>query len=259
MAWHLNRALTTLRAEVDARWPGRDRASDGTIGDAAHAASTSDHNPDPDGTVDAWDMDKDGVDPWAVIEAFERHEAARYWIYNRQIATRDNGWRRERYFGDNPHDKHVHFNTRDGFQHSTKPYGVFPPEDDMQLTDTIHWRTNGVVKYSAPTSTVEGALTSTHYYLLATRDTLFRELAAARLRDEAILAAVQGGGSAEILARIDALAQAEADRAAAEQARDADLRLLVAQSQSGQLAAEEFVRHVADLFADAAGPDDPDS
>jgi hypothetical protein len=57
MAWRLNTALTNFRAAVDRAYPNRDRTSDGTIGDAAHQASVSDHNPDPDGTVDAWDMD----------------------------------------------------------------------------------------------------------------------------------------------------------------------------------------------------------
>jgi hypothetical protein len=124
MVWHLNRALTNLRSEVNAVWPDRDRTSDGTIGDLAHQATNSDHNPDPDGTVDAWDMDIDGVDVWHIIDRFEKHEAARYWIYNRQIATRSNGWRRERYTGANPHDKHVHFNTREGYENSSKPWGI---------------------------------------------------------------------------------------------------------------------------------------
>lgn len=41
----LSKAAETLRAQIDARWPGRERASDGWIGDASHAAAVSDHNP----------------------------------------------------------------------------------------------------------------------------------------------------------------------------------------------------------------------
>lgn len=154
MAWYLNRALTNLRAEVDAAWPKRDRTSDGTIGDAAHAARTSDHNPDPDGSVDAWDMDVDGVDVWAVIDAFEQHEASRYWIYNDQIATRGGGWKRERYTGANPHDKHVHFNTREAFENSDKPWGI-GQEDDMDQA-TFNERMRGALRDPVVAATVRG-------------------------------------------------------------------------------------------------------
>jgi hypothetical protein len=136
MAWYLNRALTNLRAEVNASYPDRDRTSDGTIGDAAHQSTSSDHNPDPDGSVDAWDMDVDGVDVWHIIERFEQHEAARYWIYNGQIASRSNGWRRERYTGANPHDRHVHFNTREGYEDSREPWGI---EEDDVVTAADVW------------------------------------------------------------------------------------------------------------------------
>jgi hypothetical protein len=69
-------------------------------------------------------MDINGVDVWHIIEQFEKHEASRYWIYNRQIATRSNGWGRETYTGTNPHDKHVHFNTRSEYENSSKPWNI---------------------------------------------------------------------------------------------------------------------------------------
>lgn len=123
-AWYLVRALTNMRNEVDYVWPKRDRTSDGTIGDAAHASGSSDHNPDPDGSVDAWDMDVDGVDVWRVIDQFEKHESAEYWIYNRQIAFKSEGWRRKNYTGSNDHTKHVHFNVSEAKQDSNKPWGI---------------------------------------------------------------------------------------------------------------------------------------
>lgn len=80
-------AGVTLRAQVDERWPGRDKRSDGWIGDAAHAARKSDHNPDADGWVHALDIDKDGIDAQALAEqlaayAAEEHRAGRRRILN---------------------------------------------------------------------------------------------------------------------------------------------------------------------------------
>jgi hypothetical protein len=130
MAWYLNRALTTFRNEVNQAFPNRDKTSDGTIGDAAHQASTSDHNPDADGSVDAWDMDVDlrsGADAENIEKLkklFQAHPAARYWIHDRQIAHRSDGWRRKYYSGANPHDKHVHWNSESAYEDSTRPWGV---------------------------------------------------------------------------------------------------------------------------------------
>jgi hypothetical protein len=57
----------TLRDQLDARFPGRDKSSDGWIGDAAHAArgNASQHNPDKNGWVKALDVDANfGVGKW---------------------------------------------------------------------------------------------------------------------------------------------------------------------------------------------------
>jgi hypothetical protein len=50
----------TLRDQLNARFPDRDKQSDGWIGDSAHAArgSLSDHNPDKNGWVHAIDIDE---------------------------------------------------------------------------------------------------------------------------------------------------------------------------------------------------------
>lgn len=112
MAWYLAPSLAVLRSEVNTRWPNRDHTSDGTIGDEDHQAGNSDHNPNSREAVDAWDMDNDGVDVDAVIAAFQRHPSAHYWIWNRQIADRDEGWRRRAYTGPSPHTEHVHFSIR---------------------------------------------------------------------------------------------------------------------------------------------------
>ena len=60
-------AGVTLRDQVNKRWASRDKASDGWIGDAAHAARDgwgtngkgSYHNQDPNGVVHAIDLDED--------------------------------------------------------------------------------------------------------------------------------------------------------------------------------------------------------
>ena len=59
MSWKPVAGIPTLQAQVNKRWPNRDKASDGVKGDAAHAARTSDHNPDSRGYVHAMDIDED--------------------------------------------------------------------------------------------------------------------------------------------------------------------------------------------------------
>lgn len=144
MAWYLAPALATGRAEVNARWPGRDKTSDGTIGDTAHQATRSDHNPNSRESVDAWDMDRDGVDVWAVINAFQRHPSSHYWIWNRQIADRDSGWKRQPYSGTNPHTQHVHFSIRQtaAAEQDRRPWGIWPlpEENDLDATQAAQLR-----------------------------------------------------------------------------------------------------------------------
>lgn len=137
--YHLAPALVRLRDEIDARWPQRDRTSDGWIGDAAHQQGASDHNPDADNrSVNALDIDKDGVDMAVIIDCFERHPSAHYWICNRQIADRDDGWRRRPYTGSNPHDKHGHLSIKHGPIPETDPtpWGIAQEEDMATPQDT---------------------------------------------------------------------------------------------------------------------------
>jgi hypothetical protein len=119
MAWRNARAVETLRAAVNQRWPKRDKKSDGTIGDAAHASRDSDHNPwkivNGVGVVRAEDIDKDGISAAWLAEKLRQLGAAGdprlagggYVIFNRRITSPDfKRW--NEYTGSNPHTEHIH-------------------------------------------------------------------------------------------------------------------------------------------------------
>lgn len=139
-------SLVTLRSEFNALSPGRDKASDGWIGDAAHSATQSDHNPDSKGAVHAIDVDDDlrlpGVSMERVVQFLLRRcrsgqeRRLRYIIYNRRIWSASSGWAQKAYTGANPHDKHAHFSGKyDAASESSRAaYGLLE-EFDMPLTD----------------------------------------------------------------------------------------------------------------------------
>lgn len=112
MAWRPAPAILTFLAEVNALAPHRNKASDGIIGDAAHAASASDHNPNVEGVVCAIDITHDpanGVDIAVLYEYLRTHPHPnqKYIIANGRIASRAYDWRDRPYFGD-PHTNHLH-------------------------------------------------------------------------------------------------------------------------------------------------------
>ena len=93
-SWHLARSLETFRSQVDAKYPDRDKSSDGTIGDEAHQSSTSDHNPDEDGAVKAIDITHDpngGPDCTVLAEMLWAGKDYRvaYIIWNERISNPD--------------------------------------------------------------------------------------------------------------------------------------------------------------------------
>jgi hypothetical protein len=129
MGWRLAHSLTSLRGEVNFRWPGRSRASDGTLGDAAHASRTSDHNPNAAGVVRALDITAAGIDcPWyaqhVVNLGKSGHPALKnhgYVIWDRRAAYASSGWVWKPYTGTNPHTKHCHVSVgRDAAQYDSR-------------------------------------------------------------------------------------------------------------------------------------------
>ena len=122
MAWRVAKSLLRLREQVNAMAPDRSKASDGTIGDAAHASRTSDHNPwvrDGNiGVVTAMDITHDiahGCDAQALVDALvsSRDPRIKYIIWNRKIInSRVQPWVWRNYTGLNPHTKHFHLSVR---------------------------------------------------------------------------------------------------------------------------------------------------
>ncbi|HEY2947437.1 MAG TPA: peptidoglycan-binding domain-containing protein [Micromonosporaceae bacterium] len=101
-------SLVQLRAETNATWPKRDKKSDGWIGDAAHQARKSDHNPDGRGCVHAIDVDRDGIDTRRLVLEAIRDPRTNYVIFERKIYSRSRGFKARAYTGSNPHMHHIH-------------------------------------------------------------------------------------------------------------------------------------------------------
>jgi hypothetical protein len=140
----VDRGLLKLRDQIDALAPGRNKASDGTLGDSRHAAGMSDHNPqdtadssdrnDPNHEVDALDITHDpahGCDVGKIWESIRVSEDRRvlYGIFNRRIFSSyaHNGraaWEWGPYDGDDPHDKHGHMSANDVHNDETQDWKI---------------------------------------------------------------------------------------------------------------------------------------
>lgn len=130
--WKLAPSLIALEDEANAMAPSRSTASDGSIGDARHSATTSDHNPDG-GWVDAIDITHDpanGMDIHALVRDISARNdngygRVKYIISNRQIWNPHRGdkpgvWRT--YTGSNPHTKHAHVSVLNQGRNITAPW-----------------------------------------------------------------------------------------------------------------------------------------
>lgn len=112
MSWRLAKSLAVLLAEANAVAPHRSKRYDGTIGDAAHQARNSRHNPYR-GVVTALDLTHDPAngldcaDLFTFLRTFP-HPNLEYIIHGGLVARRRNGWTAERYTGSNPHNSHIH-------------------------------------------------------------------------------------------------------------------------------------------------------
>ena len=130
MDWILVACLKLLWHEFDMLAPGRDHASDGSIGDAAHQQEVSDHNPDETGSVPIHDADHvnevHAIDisvdlrvPGLTMEMVVQfllsrcrsgaEKRLRYIIYNERIWEASNNWKQRTYSGKSLHKEHAHF------------------------------------------------------------------------------------------------------------------------------------------------------
>nr|WP_221374418.1 hypothetical protein [Actinoplanes polyasparticus] len=161
-SWILVPCLVSLRGEFNALAPGRDRSTDGAIGDSNHTSS-SDHTPDEQSTVlrdrdadrvnevHAIDVDSDLRKPgWTMDRAVQiivtRHRLGldnrlQNVIWNRKIWSRSWGWTARAYSGASPHDHHAHFSARydTASEQSTRPWGLLEQEEDVLNADDKKW------------------------------------------------------------------------------------------------------------------------
>lgn len=117
MAWRVARSLDTLLNQFNAACPRRNKASDGSIGNAEHASRDSDHNPwyGP-GIVTARDYTHDpanGMDINKITDELvaTRDRRIKYVIANGLILDSRPGnspWKWVKYSGPNSHTHHFH-------------------------------------------------------------------------------------------------------------------------------------------------------
>ena len=133
MSWVTVPNLDEARDQMDVRFPNRDKGADGSIGDQAHQATASSHNPDITGNpefrdgdsaneVRAHDFDKDlrsvdgatmedVVQLWIKLARSGQLWWIRYMIYNKRIWHKRDGYQTREYLGSNQHTDHLHLNS----------------------------------------------------------------------------------------------------------------------------------------------------
>lgn len=164
MAWRVARSLDVLLGRINQLAPARSRASDGSIGDTAHAwqGSASDHNPwyvlDGMPIVTARDFTQDpahGADMGVLTERLRQSldRRIKYVIYNRRIFSGPAGpapfvWRT--YSGSDPHTNHAHVSVvASRLCDDTSPWAISPAAPAPTPTPVPDWTTELIM--SLPT------------------------------------------------------------------------------------------------------------
>lgn len=230
--WRAMASLLTLRDQVNALAPNRNRASDGLVGDAAHQQTNSDHNPhvvEGVGTqiVSALDLTHDpagGFDSYAFAEVLRvnRDRRIKYVISNHRIfdTSGSDAWTWHAYSGPDPHTNHVHVSVNDDgpvalnqLSDTRTPWNLDGFEDDMTtaaeflaiLRDpavsaqmrAFPWQYSGGGLPNNASSALS-ALTQIHVATVGT-------LAAHEAKLDAILAAAEDDGNTSVVLPPDAI------------------------------------------------------
>jgi len=197
--WRVARSLDTLLGQLNAKAPKRSKKSDGSIGDAAHASRSSDHNPwiksGGMGIVTARDYSHDpagGLDCNWLASALvaSKDPRIKYVIWNRRIYTPGRGW--AAYKGANPHDHHLHLSVSEqpGWFDSTVPWSLAgsssspittlpaapapaPVQEEEDMTpdqakklDETHWMLSQIKPQTDRVSAVQSKVDELHWGVL---------------------------------------------------------------------------------------------
>lgn len=155
--WVADLGVLKLRSQVDEAAPKRRRDSDGFKGDDAHAARTSDHNPEeppppgnPHNQVDAVDLTHDpanGADMGVVTESIRRSRDRRvkFVIFNgRMFASYARigrkAWEWGPYDGSDRHEGHAHISVNDEHHDETQNWEIGIDMADSVGAVAAHWR-----------------------------------------------------------------------------------------------------------------------
>lgn len=143
MSWYAAPSVAALLSQATTLYPDRDKRSDGTIGDAAHQAEQSDHNPDSKGCVHAADVThgpywgNPHLDGRLLCNAIiaRRDPRLKYMIFERQIMSGNAGpfpWVWRSYYGASQHLEHVHvsINYTSASENDTSPWYSGTPTTD---------------------------------------------------------------------------------------------------------------------------------
>jgi hypothetical protein len=138
------KSLLVLLDEANKEHPGRDKSSDGWLGDTSHQASGqpenggSKHNPNRRGVVDARDFDNSALDIARFVACAMRHPSTRNIIYNRKIRSKGYAGGLSvayAYHGASPHDHHVHVDVEMtvAAENTTRAWGYYRGESSAPV------------------------------------------------------------------------------------------------------------------------------